>query len=132
MNHRDRSLLCLVWGLVFAFDALSSCQIQTNPEWMGLNPLVRSIIGATSSQITFLVMASVAIVASTAVVRQLPKQLLWVALLVILADFLNGQICWYRYVADVIQGGVSPVVIPETPATIGLLTFVGRRVNHLE
>jgi hypothetical protein len=69
---------------------------------MELNPLVRSIIGATSLQVTFFVMAPVAIVASAAVVRQLPKQLLWAVLLVVLAEFLNGQICWYRYVADVI------------------------------
>jgi len=101
MNQRNRSLLCLLWGLVFAFDAFSSYAIQTSPEWMELNPLVRSIIGATSLEITFLVMAPVAIVASVAVVRRLPQQLLWAVLLVVLAEFLNGQICWFRYVADV-------------------------------
>ena len=100
-SHRERLFVCLFWSLAFVFDAVSSCVIQTNPEWMELNPLIRPIISATSLQISFLVMAPVAIGMSVAVVWRLPKQVLWLAFIVALAEFLNGQICWYRYVADV-------------------------------
>jgi len=101
-GNQDRPLLCLFWSIAFLFDALSSYVIQTNPDWLELNPLVLPIITATSLEITFLVMAPVAIGISVAVVWRLPRQLVWGALLVALAEFLNGQICWYQYVLDVI------------------------------
>ena len=82
---------------------MSSYVIQTNPDWWELNPLIRAIITATSLEITFLVMAPVAIGISVAVVWRLPRQLLWAAFLVAFADFLNGQVCWYQYVGDVVQ-----------------------------
>lgn len=100
-SHRGRLLVCLFWGLSFIFDAASSYVIQTNPEWMELNPLIRPIISATSLQLTFLVLAPVAVGVSVAVLWRLPRQVLWCAGVLALAEFLNGQICWYRYVADI-------------------------------
>jgi len=100
-SHQQRLLVCLFWGFAFIFDAVSSYVIQTNPEWIELNPLIRPIISATSLQITFLVMAPVAVGASVAVLWRLPRQVLWCAGVLALAEFLNGQICWYRYVADI-------------------------------
>ena len=100
-SQRTRLLVCLFWGFSFIFDAITSYVIQTNPEWIELNPLIRPIISATSLQITFLVIAPLAIAGSVTVLWRLPRQVLWCAGLVALAEFLNGQICWFRYIADV-------------------------------
>ena len=104
-GDRDRSLLCLVWSIAFLFDAMSSYVIQNHPDFTELNPLISPIINATSLEITFLVLAPVATAISVAVVWRLPRQLLRAALLVAFAEFINGQVCWYHYTADVLRCG---------------------------